>query len=539
MPTEDPTSKPLSGCAFLGWLLGVPLGFYVAYQLVMAWFAAAFPISPWFLGALVLWAILWTWSRNKENPWANAATGTLLSVWVGLIPAMLILMYYGNKTHADAKGAITDIEQQMLDAHKFLEGDWKWPLAFGMLGLLVLLTFASYFRPGWKLVPRFLQFQKGLSLATKALAVATAFTFFSKTDVVDPYAKSVKERLTVSLRESENKEADDLAHAVAVESLTKALQALPPAARGSYHRIFEVVERLDDKQVEPMLDDFVADRNAGEQHPETDSAKAQEAAPVDGREIPSEANIEVLLKAQKQRADSAEEKLKSAKENFSEVLSTTFGMANDKAHGKWVEPFANSLLKPFLGELTDTVTGFLSSLTEEALDHQLEEWKDRRAKEIAKLLAEKVDGKSDGVVELAKPEIAKISELKAEMEVLTSAPGKDLSGENGRKIRAVMEKLAGASDRLVLLSKQGGSVAAPGSHGTNPTGITGASLDTLVAEAQKQKASADTAIRSGNKKLVEHQKAREAMHLEFAHPEPLEIENREPVHPPAEHMHIP
>lgn len=496
--------------------------------LLPATLAENLPVCGYFFASFIGWAIL-RWGRN---PWAKAARAILGPVTWGLLAVVIVLMIFGNATTEAELAEVNSVERAMLWLNEHRLPDLKdWP--FTTLAVLLLLTLVSYLQPRWETVQRSKRLKDGLTLISSAVAVAASFTFFSQTYVVDPYATSAYLRLTTSLRHSRQAEVEHALSRVCAEELTKTVRALPPSARSFYGKVLQTLAAWDRARAREMLSDFIEfHERAGAPH-ETVSRHPEADAKPGGAGLPSPAEIVDALTVQKAREAGEERKKGVADKEMNATLGEILGVGNEH-WADLISGLAEKLLEPYIGEnsmiFSQAVSEYLSGVTEASLDEYQEEWRERQAEQLTKRLQGMVDGKSDAVAELVKPEVKKLADLTKQVARLAhvesaemSAPGASTSesvagfrkGHFQGTIRLpqksghrLIDELKGVRDRLDRLAEQDELAVADGSisAGTSDVAVT-APVNEVIEEARLRIAEADVAIDSGRKILLEYEKA--------------------------------
>ncbi len=385
----------------------------VATILVCVWLPGmlvqTLPVFWFFFASFVAWAVL----RRGRNPWAKAGGAILGPVTWGLLAVVIVLMVFGNATTEADMASVKSIERAMLwlNAHRL--PDLKdWPVT--TLAVLLLLTSLCYLQPRWKIVQRSQWLKDGLTQISATIAVAASFTFFAQAYVVAPYAESVYRRLTAVLRNSRHAEVEHALSRVCAEELTKSVKALPAPARNFYRQILQTLAAWDQARAREMLSDFIEfHERAGAPHEPASLHPATGGKPR-GEALPSPVEIADALAVQKTREVAEERKRRAAEQEMNAAVGEVLGIGNEH-WSDLISGFAEKLLEPYIGEnskiLSKAVSEYLSGVTEESLDQYQEEWRERQAEQLTKRVQEMVDGKSDAVAELVKPEMEKLVDL--------------------------------------------------------------------------------------------------------------------------------
>jgi len=557
------------------------LGIIVAAVLVGSW-----PFCLYELGALLAWAIL----RKIENPWAGAASAIFRSLALGLAPGLVILAIYGQAGEA-AAAPVASYERQMLWLQEHLPDLAEHP--WTIVGSLLLVTGLSFLLPRWKLVQRFGWLKDLAAQLAAAVTIATSFTFFTKTAVVDPSANASYARLQALYRKSEKKEARARAEELADESLARAVAALPEPTKSSYRQMLATVARWQPIQAQEMMADLA-------QSPEPDhaaSAQWDKDGKWDQIPMPSKARIADALTAQQASEAAQEKKASDAEQGLEETLKETLGNGNDNI-GHLVKYLVEPLLKPVIGELAEHVADYLGDVTAESIEKAQDGWRKEQVEKLLQRLEAPMAGKSGDTASLARTEIERLNTVALRIKDLTGGretsptpahpdagappaetfrsraaaapPGPDASApspnhrapppnasgetvdakssfENSHiqtdprvalhtsaarawKLTQTVEDLKGLRDRLGLLATHDSSSAPVASApGHQPASPTDVSLAQVLAEARKQIAEANTAIESATKQLGEYQAEIELHRAEYHQHEVQQPETREPM----------
>lgn len=490
------------------------------------------PVFWYFFASFIGWAIL----RRRQNPWAKAGGAILGPVTWGLLAVLIVLMWFGNGTTESDLAEVASTERAMLwlDTHRL--PDLKdWPVT--TLAVLPLLTYLSYLQPRWKIVQRSQWLRDGLTQISAAIAVAASFTFFSQTYVVAPYAESVYVRLKAVLRQSRQAEVEHALSRVCMEELTKSIKALPAPSRNFYRQILQTLAAWDHARAGEMLSDFIqfheragATHELASPHPATEGKPRAEA-------LPSPAEIVDALAVQQTREVAEKKKRHAAENEMNATLGEILGIGNEH-WSELVRGLAEKLLEPYIGEsskiLSQAVSEYLSGVTEESLDQYQEEWRERQAEQLTKRVQEMVDGKSDAVAELVKPEMEKLVDLTKQVAQLAyvektemstpGAPSPEESSNSGpglpdghirvtvrppqRRGPGLIEKLKGVRDRLDRLAEQDESAVTDGSITAEASDVAAtASVNEVIKKARQRIAEADDTIILGRKIMLEYEKA--------------------------------
>jgi hypothetical protein len=216
-------------------------GALLALALLLFGLVAAFPLSPFLLGAFLLVKLSES-KRNKEKIWAKALAGTFKPVTISLLflCLFLIVLTLAGPTNG---GTLVSWEDRIVMAlYKGLS--WLNPSAWIYLLLLILATGISYKMTTWNVVSKLSRHKAWFGKLVSVVTLIASVTFLGEKAIVRPKMNEFEQRLEARYQNAKLHRESSTLNYVAAETVTRALTRMDPNLRNSFRTYFQTTAKL-------------------------------------------------------------------------------------------------------------------------------------------------------------------------------------------------------------------------------------------------------------------------------------------------------
>ena len=226
-------------------------GALLALAILLLGFVAAFPLSPFLLGAILLVKYSEN-KRNKEKIWAQALADTFRPVTIALsfLCLFLIVLTLGGPTNVETLVSWED--RIVMDLHKGLS--WLDPSPWIYLLLLILATGISYKMTTWKVVSKLSRYKAWFGKLVSVVTLIASFTFVGEKAIVQPKMNEFEHRLEVRYQNAKLHKENSTLNYVAAQTVTRALSRMDRNLQSSFRTYFQTMAKvnLDDNYDEDL-----------------------------------------------------------------------------------------------------------------------------------------------------------------------------------------------------------------------------------------------------------------------------------------------
>jgi hypothetical protein len=216
-------------------------GALLALALLLLSFIAAFPLSLFLVGALLLVKYSEN-KRNMEKIWAKALAGTFKPVTIALLflCLFLIVLTLGGATNV---GTLVSWEDRIvMDLYKGLS--WLNPSAWIYLLLLILATGISYKMTTWNVVSKLSQHKAWFGKLVSVVTLIASVTFLGEKAIVRPKMNEFEQRLEARYQNAKLHKENSTLNYVAAQTVTRALTRMDQNLQNSFRTYFQTTAKL-------------------------------------------------------------------------------------------------------------------------------------------------------------------------------------------------------------------------------------------------------------------------------------------------------
>ncbi len=360
-------------------------GALLALGMLLVSFVAAFPLSPFLLGAILLVKFSGN-KRNKEKIWAKAVTDTFTPVTIALsfLCLFLIVLNLGGPTNVEALVSWED--RIVMDLYKGLS--WLNPSPWIYLLLLILATGISYKMKTWKVVSKLSRHEAWFSKLVAVVTLIASFTFFGEKAIVQPKMNDFEHRLEVRYQNAKLHKENSTLNYVAAQTVTRALSRMDRNLQSSFRTYFQTMATLN---LDDNYDEGFGKSLALTEEP---ALATLDLRPVPPSELPADASkpaAEITAENPQEKIAAVQVEEKAAKDaaaletdgfvGLKKIASEVLGQGSDAAFraaspylnhlvsllaaqyaavlipliDDMIEPYANKVVGAYLDRVVDTV----------------------------------------------------------------------------------------------------------------------------------------------------------------------------------------